>query len=141
VERMARLPPGDDDARMSAVRRLLSAVVIILAALGSPPATAREPAAAMRGLRFTDAVEAIFRTRCVHCHGAQRIAGGLRLDSYDGVMRGGERGPAVVPGKPRASMLLQKVLGRDRPAMPPRKPLPAPEKREIRAWIETGAAP
>jgi mono/diheme cytochrome c family protein len=122
---------------MNVVRWILFAVFLP----GLPaPSGAVEPEA--RSPRFADAVEAIFRARCVHCHGAQRIAaGGLRLDSYDAVMRGGERGPAVVPGNPRASVLLQKVLGRDRPAMPPRQPLPRSEKREIRAWIENGATP
>jgi hypothetical protein len=66
---------------------------------------------------------------------------GLRLDSYDAVMRGGQDGPVIVPGDPEASLLLQKVLRRDRPPMPPKKKLRRAEVRTIREWIEGGALP
>ncbi len=93
------------------------------------------------GARFDDSVAGIFKSRCVRCHGADDVAGGLRLDSYDEIMRGGERGPAVVPRNGKASLLLQKVMRRDRPPMPPKKALPATEVRAIRTWIEAGALP
>jgi hypothetical protein len=91
--------------------------------------------------RFDDGVAAIFRARCVKCHGPSKDSGGLRLDSYDAVMRGGERGPVVVPGNPDASLLLQKVRRRDQPPMPPQKPISALEVGTIRAWIKSGASP
>jgi mono/diheme cytochrome c family protein len=91
--------------------------------------------------RFGGSVATILRDRCAHCHGADESSAGLRLDSYDGVMRGGERGPAVIPRNARASLLLQKILRRDRPSMPPKKALPAAEIREIQAWIAAGALP
>jgi mono/diheme cytochrome c family protein len=90
---------------------------------------------------FGDTVAAIFRARCVRCHGPDKDSGGLRLDGYDAVMRGGERGPVVVPGNPNASLLMQKVLRRDRPPMPPQTSLAAREVRAIRAWITLGATP
>ena len=103
----------------------------------SPPGTAPETA----GRRFGDTVAVILKRRCVRCHGADEDSGGLRLDSYANVMRGGDRGPAVVGTDATASLLFQKVLRRDRPAMPPKIPLPATEVRRIRAWIATGALP
>jgi mono/diheme cytochrome c family protein len=78
---------------------------------------------------------------CVRCHGAQEQQGGLRLDSYLGVMRGGDTAPAVRPGDPNESLLVAKVERRDRRAMPPRRALPAPLVARLRAWIAAGAPP
>ena len=83
----------------------------------------------------------ILRQRCGSCHAGDDAAGDLRLDTPAGVMRGGERGPAVIPGDPRSSLLLRKVLRRDRPAMPPKRRLPAAEIRILRSWIAAGAPP
>ncbi len=46
---------------------------------------------------------------CYECHsaGAKKIQGGLTLDTREGLLRGGESGPAVVPGKPGQSLLIQ----------------------------------
>ena len=89
---------------------------------------------------FDAAVAAIFHRHCVRCHGPREQSGGLRLDSYENVLRGGEEGPAIIPGDPDASLLFQKVQRRDDPPMPPRKPLPAPDLAKIRAWIAAGAS-
>jgi len=78
---------------------------------------------------------------CEHCHGAREQQGGLRLDSYDALMRGGEGGPVVIAGNPRGSLLVAKIEHRDRPSMPPRKWLPRAAIARIRAWIAAGAEP
>src|SRR5689334_3543601 len=56
---------------------------------------------------FANKVKPLLESRCVGCHGADKIKGGLRLDSLEAVLKGGETGPAVVPGKPSESLLLQ----------------------------------
>jgi len=76
---------------------------------------------------------------CEPCHGARQQHGGLRLDGYDGLMRGGEQGPAIVPGDPQRSLLIAKIERRHKPAMPPRKKLPAPLITKIRNWVAAGA--
>jgi mono/diheme cytochrome c family protein len=93
-----------------------------------------------RSLTF-DATAEVFRRRCVACHGPEDASGGLRLDSYQNVMQGGEQGPAIIAGNPRASLLFQKILRRDQPAMPPRKRLTRRDLERIRTWIEGGAPP
>ena len=108
-------------------------VVPLVGSAVAGPVTPRVP--------FGAGVASLLRARCVGCHGREEASGGLRLDSYDAVMRGGERGPAVVPGNAAASLLLRKVLRRDKPAMPPRKPLSPREVGVIRQWIESGAGP
>jgi hypothetical protein len=76
---------------------------------------------------------------CEPCHGARQQHGGLRLDGYDSLMRGGEHGPVIVPGNPQRSLLVAKIERRHKPSMPPRKKLPAPLVTKIRAWIAAGA--
>ena len=53
-------------------------------------------------------VEALLRTRCFECHSHEKkIKGGLALDSKSGWEKGGESGPAIIPGKPEASIFIK----------------------------------
>jgi mono/diheme cytochrome c family protein len=88
---------------------------------------------------FVNDAGPVFRRHCVRCHNEDDNGGGLRLDTYEGALRGGDRGPAVIPHNPAASLILQKVLHRDRPYMPPKKFLPVVEIDILRTWIEDGA--
>jgi mono/diheme cytochrome c family protein len=90
---------------------------------------------------FEATVAAVFHRHCVRCHGPREQSGGLRLDTYENVLRGGEEGPAIIPGDPNASLLFQKIERRDDPPMPPKKALPAREVAKIRAWLQAGARP
>ena len=78
---------------------------------------------------------------CASCHGERHHHAGLRLDSYEAVLGGGDSGPAVIAGDVASSLLVAKIERRDRPAMPPRRRLPKPAVAVIRAWIAAGAAP
>jgi mono/diheme cytochrome c family protein/uncharacterized membrane protein len=92
---------------------------------------------------FAAAVAPILNERCVGCHGPDKSKGGLRLDSFDGVMKGGEQGPVVTPGSLPDSRLLALILlpVDDDAHMPPQeKPQPTPaEVAVLRFWIERGA--
>jgi hypothetical protein len=88
---------------------------------------------------FARDIAPILARWCVSCHGGREPHGGLWLDSYAGVMRGGDTGPVVIPGDPNGSLLVAKIERRHRPAMPPRRRLPAAAVRLIRAWIAAGA--
>src|SRR5690242_8342309 len=59
---------------------------------------------------------------CVECHRAGKIKGGLRLDTYDNVMKGLPRGRSLVhPGNPDKSKLVTTTEGKAKPYMPPKK--------------------
>ncbi len=81
---------------------------------------------------------------CYECHAAdaKEIGGKLLLDSRAGLLRGGESGPALVPGKPEESLLIQ-AIRRDDPelAMPPkdREPVPKPVVHDFVEWVRMGA--
>src|SRR4051794_10867715 len=60
----------------------------------------------------------IFQMRCVVCHGKRKQEGGLDLRSQASRLRGGKSGPALIPGKPDQSLLMQKISSGQ---MPPPK--------------------
>src|SRR6185503_111098 len=84
----------------------------------------------------------IFATNCTSCHNPKELKGELNLESYDGLMKGGETGPSVVAGKPMESLLLNVIEHKTKPFMPPPKKarkLADAEIAVVRAWIEAGA--
>src|SRR5262245_25031823 len=84
-----------------------------------------------------DDIRDLFQAKCVRCHGEKVRRAGLDLRTAAGALKGGESGPAVVPGKPDKSPLYEKVHNG---AMPPAKAdrLSEAEVERIRRWI-TGA--
>src|SRR6059058_2042734 len=74
---------------------------------------------------FEAKVRPVLVNSCVKCHGGEKASGGLRLDTRESLLKGGDSGPAVVVGKPDASLLVKAVRRhKDVEAMPPDKPLP-----------------
>ncbi len=86
----------------------------------------------------------VLDANCVSCHGEQKVKGHLRLDSYDGLMRGGSDGAVVIPGHPERSTLYQRITlpVDDKKFMPSdgRPPLKPEEIAWIKAWIQQGAS-
>ena len=82
-------------------------------------------------------IKPIFDANCLHCHGG---AGGLELESYEGVIAGGVSGPVVIPGDPANSRLIHRLDGTIPPVMPTDgSPLPQPDIDRIAQWILEGA--
>ncbi len=86
-------------------------------------------------------VAPILREHCLDCHGPDEQSSGLRVDVRDRLVRGGDLGePAVTPGKPDQSFLLQVVRGDGDVVMPPEGPqLSAKQIDILRRWIAAGA--
>jgi soluble cytochrome b562/uncharacterized membrane protein len=80
---------------------------------------------------------------CLQCHNAVNANAGLDMSSLKSLMKGGEDGPVIVPGKPDESLMVKRVcLPPDEPkAMPPapKQPLTSAELSILRAWIASGA--
>ena len=90
---------------------------------------------------FASKVEPLLKQRCFECHSHEKkIKGGLALDSKSGWENGGESGPAIVPGKPEASLLIKAVSHVEKDLkMPPKKMLPAAEIALLAEWVRQGA--
>jgi len=88
---------------------------------------------------FERHVRPVLTTRCGSCHGADKQQGGLRLDSLVGLLRGGDSGPAIEPGKPAASNLVA-AIRHESWEMPPDGRLADAEIAAITRWIAEGAA-
>ena len=87
-------------------------------------------------------IQPIFDSHCVQCHNAQRPENGLRLDSYDNVMKGTTYGKVVIPESAPASTLAQVVQGSasEKIRMPHQAPRLTPNRiQNIVLWIEAGA--
>jgi mono/diheme cytochrome c family protein len=84
-------------------------------------------------------VRTILADSCLGCHGPARISG-LDLRTRDGMLAGGRRGPALVPGKSKESLIYKAVSHEDGLSMPPgNKPLTGEQIQAIAAWIDSGA--
>jgi len=101
--------------------------------------------ASAAGSFYEKHINPILDADCTGCHGAGQAKGGLRMDSYESLMKGGKDGAVIVAGSPEKSPLLTRVT------LPPghkqfmpaegKPPLRAEEIAWIKAWIQDGASP
>lgn len=86
-------------------------------------------------------VEPIFAAKCFVCHTGNVTEGKFDMGTHAGVLKGGKRGPAVVPGKSAESNLFLFCARQKKPIMPPKseEPLTSPELSLIKLWIDEGA--
>jgi hypothetical protein len=89
---------------------------------------------------FATRVWPLLDSRCVQCHGPKKQKGALRLDSREAALHGGDSGPALVPGKPKESLLLRLVRHAEKDLeMPPKEKLAEAEIAVFERWIADGA--
>ncbi|WP_367874480.1 PSD1 and planctomycete cytochrome C domain-containing protein [Luteolibacter sp. Populi] len=92
---------------------------------------------------FEKKVRPILSEHCYGCHSADtKAAGDLRVDDLNGLLGGGNNGPAVVPGDPDKSLLIQRVIHTQERLLMPKEsaPLAASQIDDLRTWIAKGAA-
>ena len=99
--------------------------------------------AAQGQLSYSEDIVPIFRGWCMSCHqpgGEGTKASGLDLSTYQGLMKGTNYGPMVIPGKPNESNLMTLVNGEAKMRMPfQHKALPNCLRQNIWSWIFEGA--
>jgi hypothetical protein len=88
---------------------------------------------------FEKNVRPILSARCQSCHGPNKQKGGLRLDTRAAVLNGGATGPAIVPGNPKESLLVDAINYGDTHQMPPKSKLPPAEIATLTEWVQRGA--
>src|SRR6516164_1149347 len=126
--------------------KILSRLVILgvlSAAWTAFPARAAEPAPDKDGVAFFEKhIRPVLVKECYSCHAttAEKIRGSLTLDTRDGIRKGGETGPAVVPGDVKKSLLIQALRQvHDELKMPPKKKLAEDVIADFEKWIAMGA--
>jgi uncharacterized protein DUF1553/uncharacterized protein DUF1549/cytochrome c len=85
----------------------------------------------------------ILKQKCLQCHGESVQMSGLDLRNLETILKGGVKGPAIVPGNAEASLLYRRVAGLDKPMMPmaPLPPLTQQEIAVLKSWIERVSSP
>ena len=85
-------------------------------------------------------IRPVLVTNCLPCHGGKKTSSGLKVDSRESLLLGGDRGPAIVPGDPAKSLLIQAVRRIDEDLkMPPEKPLAPEVVSALTEWVARGA--
>jgi cytochrome c553 len=124
--------------------KLPTAAALLLALVVAPAApAASQDAADPEGLAFFEQkIRPVLVDKCYSCHSAEakKSKGELLVDSREGLLRGGENGPAVVPGDPEKSLLVRAVRWTDEDLkMPPKTRLPKAVVADLEAWVRRGA--
>jgi mono/diheme cytochrome c family protein len=126
---------------MTSVRAFVSALLCLLVADGSQAIHAADPPAEAVEF-FEQKIRPILITHCAECHSrnSTKLQGGLRLDSRDDWKRGGDSGPAIIPGDPEKSLLILAVRQSDKDLrMPPKGKLSETQIADLEAWVRSGA--
>lgn len=126
------------------VRGLSLVLLLAVAGLGSRSALAEEKEGGLAF--FENRIRPQLVEHCYECHSAsaQKVKGGLRLDSRENLLKGGDSGPAVVAGAPEQSLLIRAIRHEDKDLlMPPgkggSKKLPESTIRDFVEWVKMGS--
>jgi hypothetical protein len=124
------------------------ALLLLAACLGTVallPSAAHGAPVDPKGIElFEKKIRPVLVQHCYGCHSAEarakkKLRGGLQLDTREGLLKGGDTGPALVPGKADASLLFQSLRYDGDLRMPPKQKLPDGVIANFKTWINQGA--
>src|SRR5262245_62731175 len=106
------------------VRAVLAFLALVVCSSFCYVCSGQDAASEAEGF-FESKVRPVLAANCVECHGPTKASGGLRLDSREGLFKGGENGPAVTPGDVESSLLAIAIKHDEKEfvQMPPKKAL------------------
>src|SRR6516165_10699551 len=113
-------------------------LVILVWAVLTAHDGASEPISPQQAEFFEKRVRPVLVENCIDCHGEKKQEAGLRLDSREGILKGADSGPIVVPGKPAESELIEAIRQTGDLKMPPRSKLAPDEIAALTQWIDMG---
>jgi hypothetical protein len=117
---------------------LVTSLACLSAAIATPVGQQSQPPTTDQATFFESKIRPVFATKCLTCHGDLKM-GGLRLDSREAVLKGGDSGPAITPGDPDKSLLIQAVRQTGKLKMPQGGKLSTTEISDLEAWVKMGA--
>jgi Protein of unknown function (DUF1549)/Protein of unknown function (DUF1553)/Planctomycete cytochrome C len=123
--------------------RCLACSLSVLATIGAQSVSVAggEPDSSTQAARehyFEQNVRPLLAEKCYACHADKKQKGGLRLDSLEAVLKGGDSGPAVVPGKPEESLIVE-AINYEGLEMPPNGKLVPEKVAVLTRWVSLGA--
>jgi hypothetical protein len=123
------------------LRLAFAAVVLVVVGLAHGADGKKEGAPSTEAVAFFEAkVRPVLIEQCFKCHGPDKHKGSLRLDSRAALLAGGDTGPAIVPGNPGKSLLIQAINhANDELKMPPSKKLAKERIADLTHWVQMGA--
>jgi hypothetical protein len=90
---------------------------------------------------FETKIRPVLSESCLRCHGGKKVSNGLRVDSREALLKGGKHGPALFPGDPDKSLLIQAIRRTHAEIkMPPDQKLTDTVIADFAAWVKSGAA-
>ena len=117
-------------------------LLLLLLLLSLLAVSVRSASADERDDLFETKIRPVLVNSCLRCHGELKSSAMLRIDSRDALLKGGESGPSIVPGKPDESRLIRAIQRHeDVSAMPPEKEkaLRPDQVAAFVAWVRDGA--
>jgi hypothetical protein len=111
-------------------------------AVGAAPELTVAKSTGKESISFADDIASVLATNCNGCHvNARRVRGGLNMSTFQNLLKGGDSGPPLVPGKPVDSLLIQRLKGEGSDARMPmgRTPLTDEVIAKFEKWISEGA--
>ena len=135
---------GADDSHFASLTKLITSrrEAITKAKEKSQPGAKRADRAKRKGeqgISFVSQIAPIFKDRCLGCHSGE-AKGGLRLDTFAGIEKGGKTGPLLAVGDADNSLLMARLLAPNEARMPKGgEPLSEMECLKIAEWINRGA--
>jgi hypothetical protein len=103
------------------------------------PSSKSPPITAERAEFFEVRIRPLLSEHCVSCHGPKKQQSGLRLNSQEGLLKGSDSGPVVVPGRPEESVLIKAIRHDATIKMPPKSKLPDQAIVDLTTWVKLGA--
>ena len=117
---------------------LLGGWLLLWSGVGYLPSVTAETDSAANADFFERFVRPVLIEKCVVCHGPEEQEANLRLDTADGLFRGGESGQVVVPGNANRSRLIELIGGTSDKQMPPDTRLEAATIGRLEQWVNAG---
>ncbi|MFN9035967.1 MAG: c-type cytochrome domain-containing protein, partial [Planctomyces sp.] len=135
--------------KRAAIVACLPAISVLLPAASAapvpgPPITIEQPQRS-EPVIFEQEILPILQKNCLACHSASERQGGLILETPAGILKGGDNGPAAVPGNAGGSLLLKLAAHQQEPVMPPADNdvaagnLTPAQLGLLKLWIDQGA--
>jgi hypothetical protein len=121
------------------MRALAVGIVAVACAWRAITAAGAEPPDQPAPVDFRRSILPILEAKCNQCHGARRRGGKLDMRTREAMLKGGNTGPALEPGNPDKSLLIELIHFNE---MPPKKSAPrvtAAELQLLKDWIKAGA--